>query len=82
MSQVEGGDLLVIQRGHESAFTGSSTAGWRDGPWWRQVDSPRDLGTVKGLIEGTKLCRVSAESFSNEYYSSRGGLEEAQQRAL
>lgn len=42
MSQVEGGDLLVVQRGHESSSRRSNdgAAGWRDGPWWRQTDSP------------------------------------------
>ena len=92
MSQVEGGDLLVIQRGHESTarrssdvapFSGSSSsAGWRDGPWWRQVDSPRDLGAVRGIVEGTKLCRVNAESYSHDYLAARGGVAEAQRRAL
>ncbi|RYP06048.1 hypothetical protein DL764_003411 [Monosporascus ibericus] len=91
MSQVEGGDLLVVQRGHESTarrgsdafYKGpSSSAGWRDGPWWRQTDAPRDLGAVKGLLEGTKLCRVSAESYANEYFGPRGGIAEAQKRAL
>ncbi|KAI1644449.1 maintenance of telomere capping protein 1 [Daldinia loculata] len=91
MSQVEGGDLLVIQRGHENtarrssdAFykSSSNSAGWRDGPWWRQVDSPRDLGAVKGIIEGTKLCRVSAESYSHDYFAASGGVSEAQKRAL
>ncbi|RYP37012.1 hypothetical protein DL768_010907 [Monosporascus sp. mg162] len=91
MSQVEGGDLLVVQRGHESTarrgsdafYKGkSSSAGWRDGPWWRQTDAPRDLGAVKGLLEGTKLCRVSAESYANEYFAPRGGIAEAQKRAL
>jgi len=92
MSQVEGGDLLVIQRGNENThrrasdtafYTGSSSsAGWRDGPWWRQSDAPRDLGTVKGLIEGTKLCRVSAESYANDHFSAHGGIQEAQKRAL
>ncbi|KAI1149513.1 maintenance of telomere capping protein 1 [Nemania diffusa] len=93
MSQVEGGDLLVVQRGHENtarrssdaaAFFGgsSSSAGWRDGPWWRQVDSPRDLGAVKGLLEGTKLCRANAESYSSDYLASSGGVTEAQKRAL
>ncbi|KAI1827822.1 maintenance of telomere capping protein 1 [Xylaria intraflava] len=92
MSQVEGGDLLVVQRGHENTarrssdaalFGGSGqSAGWRDGPWWRQVDSPRDLGAVKGLLEGTKLCRVNAESYSHDYLEARGGITEAQKRAL
>lgn len=91
MSQVEGGDLLVIQRGHENTarrssdafYTGAaSSAGWHDGPWWRQVDTPRDLGAVKGIVEGTKLCRVSAESYSQDYFNAIGGIAEAQRRAL
>ncbi|KAI2469521.1 maintenance of telomere capping protein 1 [Annulohypoxylon bovei var. microspora] len=91
MSQVEGGDLLVVQRGHENTarrssdafYKGaSSSAGWRDGPWWRQVDSPRDLGAVRGLAEGTKLCRVSAESYAHDYFAASGGVSEAQRRAL
>lgn len=96
MAQVEGGDLLVIQRGHESTvrsptseksagfFSGGaqSSAGWRDGPWWRDVGSPRDLGLIKGLTEGTKLCRASAEAYSTEYFSTTGGIEGARQRAV
>lgn len=83
MSQVEGGDLLVVQRGHESASRRSNdgSAGWRDGPWWRQVDSPRELGLVKGLVEGTKLCRAGAEGYANEYFSAHGGIDEAKIRA-
>lgn len=94
MAQVEGGDLLVIQRGHESSprrdsdaggFKGSqsiSNNGWSDGPWWRQTsEKARNLGAVKGLVEGTKLSKVSAESYATEYYSSRGGLEEAAKQA-
>jgi hypothetical protein len=88
MAQVEGGDLLVIQRGHESTARRNSEAGysgggggWSDGPWWRQSNEHRDLGAVKGLVEGTKLVRVSAEAYSNEYFSSHGGLEAAAQRA-
>lgn len=85
MSQVEGGDLMVIQRGQEAtarrSIDGASQAGWRDGPWWRASDVPRDMGIVRGLPEGTKLCRVSAESYSLEYYASRGGIEEARRLA-
>ncbi|KAH8596547.1 maintenance of telomere capping protein 1 [Bisporella sp. PMI_857] len=88
MAQVEGGDLMVIQRGHESAarrnsevgYTGGS-GGWSDGPWWRQGNEHRDLGAVKGLVEGTKLVRVSAEAYATEYFNSHGGLELAAQRA-
>jgi hypothetical protein len=88
MAQVEGGDLLVIQKGHESTarrnseagYSGGS-AGWSDGPWWRQGNEHRDLGSVKGLIEGTKLVRISAEAYSTEYFNSNGGLEAAAQRA-
>lgn len=79
---------MVIQRGHESmarrnseaGYTGGG-AGWNDGPWWRQTNEQRDLGIVKGLTEGTKLVRVSAEAYSNEFYASHGGLELAAQRA-
>ncbi|KAK4444161.1 maintenance of telomere capping protein 1 [Podospora aff. communis PSN243] len=81
MAQVEGGDLLVFQRGHEATGVQSS-AGWRDGPWWRQADSPRDFGLVKGLVEGTKLCRASAEGYATDYFSSHGGIEGARQRAV
>ncbi|KAA8575073.1 hypothetical protein EYC84_004291 [Monilinia fructicola] len=88
MAQVEGGDLLVIQRGHESTarraseagYTGGA-AGWSDGPWWRVGTDNRDIGSVKGLIEGTKLVRVSAEAYSKEYFDAHGGLELAAQRA-
>ncbi|KAF1981907.1 hypothetical protein K402DRAFT_415230 [Aulographum hederae CBS 113979] len=94
MAQVEGGDLMVIQRGSESrrnndtdsadGFTGGSigsTHGWSDGPWWRDVSVKRDLGSVKGLVEGTKLARASAEAYASEYFSPRGGLEEAAKQA-
>lgn len=88
MAQVEGGDLLVIQRGHEAsarrtsdaAYTGGR-AGWYDGPWWRQGNEHRDLGAVPGLVEGTKLVRVSAEAYATEFLSSHGGLELAARRA-
>ena len=89
MSQVEGGDLMVIQRGSESThrsnsdvgFTGSGSSGWNDGPWWRQASEHRTLGAVKGLVEGTKLSRVSAESYAGDYFASRGGVEEAAKQA-
>lgn len=83
MSQVEGGDLLVVQRGHENSSRRhiDGTAGWRDGPWWRQTDIPRELGLVKGLVEGTKLCRAGAESYANEYFATTGGIEQARIRA-
>lgn len=89
MAQVEGGDLMVIQRGQESSprrdsesgYTGSSLSGWSDGPWWRQSSERRDLGAVKGLVEGTKLSKVSAESYSNDYFAPRGGIEEVAKQA-
>ncbi|RKF57758.1 Maintenance of telomere capping protein 1 [Erysiphe neolycopersici] len=88
MEQVEGGDLLVVQRGHESSFRRTSEIGytggsnsWKSGPWWRENSKRRDIGAVKGLVEGTKLVRVSAETYANEYFNSHGGLEKAIQRA-
>ena len=89
MAQVEGGDLMVIQRGQESSrrrgsdvgFTGSGKASWSDGPWWRQSAEQRNLSAVKGMVEGTKLVKVSAESYAGEYFASRGGVEEAARKA-
>ena len=90
MAQVEGGDLMVIQRGQESSrrrsdadgYTGSSSSsGWSDGPWWRQAAGARSLGVVKGVTEGRKLSKASAESYAQEYYAPRGGLEEAAKQA-
>jgi hypothetical protein len=79
MNQVEGGDLLVIQRGSESRVgsAGASVAGWGDGPWWRDSRTKRDMGLIPGLAEGTKLARVNAETFPTEYYAPRGGIEVA-----
>lgn len=90
MAQVEGGDLMVVQRGQESSrrrsdvdgYTGStSNSGWSDGPWWRQAAGARSLGVVKGVTEGRKLSKASAESYAHEYYAPRGGLEEAAKHA-
>lgn len=87
MAQVEGGDLLVIQRGSESTHRRDSDAGyrggssgWNDGPWWRET-SKRDLSIVKGLVEGTKLARVSAEAYATDFFGARGGVEEAAKQA-
>jgi hypothetical protein len=86
MAQVEGGDLMVIQRGLESTQRSSvdgyrgGGGGWHDGPWWRDTDK-RDLSVVKGLAEGTKLARVSAEAYANEFFAARGGVEEATKQA-
>lgn len=89
MSQVEGGDLLVIQRGQESTvrrnseagYSGSGRAGWSDGPWWRSTDA-RDIGLAKGLAAGTKLARVSAETYATDFHATRGGLEKASLAAV
>ncbi|KAF2848459.1 hypothetical protein T440DRAFT_556557 [Plenodomus tracheiphilus IPT5] len=86
MAQVEGGDLMVIQRGSESTQRGSvegyrgGSGGWNDGPWWRHTEK-RDLSVVKGLAAGTKLARVSAETYANEFFAARGGVEEAAKQA-
>ncbi|KAK3309374.1 maintenance of telomere capping protein 1 [Chaetomium strumarium] len=86
MAQVEGGDLMVVQRGHEQTQTQQkrtgTASGWRDGPWWRQADDvPRDLGTVHGLVEGTKLCRANAEGYAADFFAAHGGVEAAKRRA-
>lgn len=41
----------------------------------------RDMGAVRGLVEGSKLVRVSAEAFAKEYLDAHGGLEAAAKRA-
>ncbi|KAM0720320.1 hypothetical protein Q7P37_004456 [Cladosporium fusiforme] len=96
MAQVEGGDLMVIQRGTEQKSRGRSGSdvqgyrggvlggggsGWSDGPWWREEGATRSLGTVPGLKEGTRLARVSAESYAKEFFDTRGGVEEAAKQA-
>lgn len=89
MSQVDGGSLLVIQRGSESSqrrpssagHAGASATGWHDGPWWRQADVQRNIGAVKGLPEGTKLVIASAEAYAAEFFAARGGIEEAAKQA-
>lgn len=93
MAQVEGGDLLVIQRSQEAAPKNGgnvnnrthyqSTAGWDDGPWWRvtSLAAPRSIGAVRDPAVATKLVRASAEDYAREYYSTRGGLEEAMKHA-
>lgn len=94
MSQVEGGDLMVIQRGIEQKSRGRAGSdvqgyrggvlgggsGWSDGPWWRE-EGTRSLGAVPGLKEGTRLARVGAESYAKEFFDARGGVEEAAKRA-
>jgi hypothetical protein len=95
MAQVEGGDLMVIQRGIEQKSRGRAGSdvqgyrggvlgggsGWSDGPWWREEAATRSLGTVPGLKEGTRLARVGAESYAKEFFDSRGGVEEAAKKA-
>ncbi|KAL1297544.1 hypothetical protein AAFC00_006116 [Neodothiora populina] len=92
MSQVEGGDLLVIQRGSESrarsvsdaAYKGSvlgGNSGWTDGPWWRDENQIRDIAAIRGVVEGTKLARANAEAYANDFFASRGGIEEAAKQA-
>lgn len=96
MSQVEGGDLLVIQRGSENrsrvrttsepqgyrgGVLGGGGNGWNDGPWWRDDSAKRDLGVVTGLREGSRLARVSAEAYSREFFDGRGGVEAAAKKA-
>lgn len=86
MAQVEGGDLMVVQRGHEagpkrdSKETSRDLGSWHDGPWWRSGER-RSINAIKGAVEGSKLVRASAEGYAEEYFSSRGGVEQAAKRA-
>ena len=91
MSQVEGGDLLVIQKGQEasprresdSGRPNNRVTGWNDGPWWRvnSMANPRSINAVHGAVEASKLARASAEGYAADYFSSRGGVEEAAKQA-
>ncbi|KAF8419876.1 maintenance of telomere capping protein 1 [Tirmania nivea] len=74
MQQVEGGDLLVVQKGKEakprSSLAGGAT-GWAGGPWYKSLES-RNLNPLIGVTveEGVKLARVAAEGYALEYTSS------------
>lgn len=93
MSQVEGGDLMVIQKGEEAGPKRSSRefasrlgvtslrGAWQDGPWWRSGGDPRSTNAVRGLVEGTKLARAAAEGYAAEFFEKKGGVEEAAKRA-
>ncbi|KAJ9603556.1 hypothetical protein H2200_011742 [Cladophialophora chaetospira] len=86
MAQVEGGDLMVVQRGHEagpkrgSSETTRPLGSWHDGPWWRSGER-RSINAVRGTIEGSNLVRAAAEGYAEEYFSTKGGVEEAAKRA-
>ena len=77
---------MVIQRGKEASPRRAGdaevrlTTGWNDGPWWRSPDK-RAANAVKGVAEGTKLARASAESYASEHFASRGGVEEVAKKA-
>ncbi|CAZ80799.1 unnamed protein product [Tuber melanosporum] len=65
MQQVEGGDLLVVQRGGGSKPR-SSLDGAFGGPWYKGMER-RDLHATVGLQEGIKLASVAAESYAQEF---------------
>ena len=86
MAQVEGGDLMVVQRGHEagprrnSRETSRPLGSWHDGPWWRSGER-RSINAVTGTVEGSKLVRAAAEGYAEEYFAEKGGVEQAAKRA-
>lgn len=86
MAQVEGGDLMVVQRGQEagprrgSSETSQPLGSWHDGPWWRSGER-RSINAIRGVVEGSKLARAAAEGYSDEYFSTKGGVEEAAKMA-
>jgi len=65
MQQVEGGDLLVVQRGGGSKPR-SSLDGAFGGPWYKGMER-RDLHATAGLQEGVKLAGAAAESYAQEF---------------
>ncbi|KAI5781768.1 maintenance of telomere capping protein 1 [Peziza echinospora] len=69
MQQVEGGDLLVVQRGSESKARTSlgGGIGSGSGQWYRD-SGERKLNAHIGAIEdAVKLARAAAEAYSLEY---------------
>ena len=92
MSQVEGGDLMVVQKGEEAGPKRSSrelgsrlgvtslSGAWSDGPWWRSQGA-RSTNAVRGLPEATKLARAAAEGYATDFFANKGGVEEAAKRA-
>ncbi|RPB22922.1 hypothetical protein L211DRAFT_839291 [Terfezia boudieri ATCC MYA-4762] len=74
MQQVEGGDLLVVQKGKESKARSSlagGVTGWASGPWYKTSETrcinPLTTGTIE---DGVKIARVAAEGYALEYTSS------------
>lgn len=86
MSQVEGGDLMVVQKGREASVRRNSSdqsrnfGSWHDGPWWRSGEH-RNINAIHGLAEGSKLARASAESYATEHMAGKGGVEEVAKKA-
>lgn len=92
MSQVEGGDLMVVQRGEESGPKRQSKefgsrlgvtslrGAWQDGPWWRSGGEARSTNAVRGAVEGSKLARAAAEGYAAEFFEKKGGVEEVAKR--
>lgn len=77
---VQKGKEASPRRGSEHGLSGKPAGGWSDGPWWRSTDK-RSVNAVKGIVEGSKLARASAESYASEHFASRGGIEEAARQA-
>ena len=79
---------MVIQKGQEAgprrdsdaARSGRAVGSWHDGPWWR-AGNKRNINAVSGAVEGSKLARASAEGYASEYFSTKGGVEEAAKQA-
>ena len=86
MGQVEGGDLMVVQKGQEASPRRNSESAprnlgsWHDGPWWRSGEQ-RSINAVRGVNEGSKLTRASAEAYATEHFADRGGVEEVAKKA-
>ncbi|CCX30692.1 maintenance of telomere capping protein 1 [Pyronema domesticum] len=73
MQQVEGGDLLIVQRGGASKPR-SAEGTFGGGPWWKAMEK-RELNACSGLQEGLKLAKAAAESYASEH--AKAAAEEA-----
>lgn len=62
MNQVEGGELMVVQRGSESRPR-TSLPTFAAGPWWK-ANEKRSVGACEGVREGLKLAKAQVDEYA------------------
>ncbi|TGZ80618.1 hypothetical protein EX30DRAFT_319800 [Ascodesmis nigricans] len=66
MQQVEGGDLMVVQRGSGSKPRSAVDVPFAGGPWWKAMEK-REHNATDGLQEGVKLAKAAAVSYAADF---------------